>query len=47
MYSIIHNCEKTLPQVKDIIMLLPVPKYVANMKSLHMAPIKKPIEFNK
>jgi len=28
-------------------MLLPVPKYVANMKSLHMAPIKKPAEFNK
>lgn len=33
-----------LPQVNDIAMLLPAPKYAAIMKSLHMAPIKNPVK---
>jgi hypothetical protein len=37
-------CFKNLPHVKDIIMLLPVPKYVANIKSLHTAPIRNPVK---
>lgn len=40
------NTNLNLPQVNDIIMLLPVPIYAANVKSLHIAPIRKPKTIN-